>query len=218
MQSTGTSAQTDIDIRAMYDAEYAEGVTDYAYLLNGFREHADRIAFVMKKVWKWQPKSLLDVGCQKGHFGALCNWTHRPLQRLVGVDISPLVGNIARTQHGYHEVHILNASSYFDLKEQFDLVLCMELLEHVPNPKQVIANCMRHVKVGGRALFSTPDEDGPIDGKIHVRNYGEAGPIHDIQATIGVDYRISEAYLPSAFCEKPHWRGWAFVEVEKCSS
>jgi len=38
---------------------------------------------------------------------------------------------------------------------QFDLVTCMEMLEHVPDPASVVAACARLLKPGGTACFST---------------------------------------------------------------
>jgi len=37
----------------------------------------------------------------------------------------------------------------------FDVVTCMELLEHVPDPASTVAACARLLKPGGRAFFST---------------------------------------------------------------
>ncbi|MCC2645351.1 MAG: bifunctional 3-demethylubiquinol 3-O-methyltransferase/2-polyprenyl-6-hydroxyphenol methylase, partial [Burkholderiales bacterium] len=37
----------------------------------------------------------------------------------------------------------------------FDVITCMELLEHVPDPKIIIANCVKLLKPGGLAFFST---------------------------------------------------------------
>jgi len=38
---------------------------------------------------------------------------------------------------------------------QYDLVTCLEMLEHVPSPAQVIASIARLVKPGGHVIFST---------------------------------------------------------------
>ncbi|WP_417594505.1 bifunctional 2-polyprenyl-6-hydroxyphenol methylase/3-demethylubiquinol 3-O-methyltransferase UbiG [Oceanospirillum sp.] len=39
--------------------------------------------------------------------------------------------------------------------EQYDVVTCLEMLEHVPEPAKVIAACARLVKPGGQVFFST---------------------------------------------------------------
>jgi 2-polyprenyl-6-hydroxyphenyl methylase/3-demethylubiquinone-9 3-methyltransferase len=38
---------------------------------------------------------------------------------------------------------------------QFDVVTCMELLEHVPDPASTVAACAQLAKPGGRVFFST---------------------------------------------------------------
>ena len=38
---------------------------------------------------------------------------------------------------------------------QFDLVTCMEMLEHVPDPASVVRACAQLVKPGGQVFFST---------------------------------------------------------------
>ncbi len=38
---------------------------------------------------------------------------------------------------------------------QFDVVTCLEMLEHVPDPSSVVAACQRLVKPGGLVFFST---------------------------------------------------------------
>ncbi|WPP47798.1 bifunctional 2-polyprenyl-6-hydroxyphenol methylase/3-demethylubiquinol 3-O-methyltransferase UbiG [Pseudomonas sp. AN-1] len=42
-----------------------------------------------------------------------------------------------------------------ELPGQFDVVTCLEMLEHVPDPASVIAACQRLVKPGGQVFFST---------------------------------------------------------------
>jgi len=42
-----------------------------------------------------------------------------------------------------------------EMPESFDVVTCMEMLEHVPDPASVIAACARLVKPGGHVFFST---------------------------------------------------------------
>src|SRR4029450_12781241 len=41
------------------------------------------------------------------------------------------------------------------MPEGFDVVTCMEMLEHVPDPGSVVAACGQLVKPGGWAFFST---------------------------------------------------------------
>ena len=40
-------------------------------------------------------------------------------------------------------------------EEKFDVITCMEMLEHVPDPSSVIINCKRLLKPNGIIFFST---------------------------------------------------------------
>ena len=40
-------------------------------------------------------------------------------------------------------------------KSQYDVLTCMEMLEHVPNPDQIVMACSSGVKSGGHLYFST---------------------------------------------------------------
>ena len=42
-----------------------------------------------------------------------------------------------------------------EMPAAFDIVTCMEMLEHVPDPGSIVAACGRLVKPGGWAFFST---------------------------------------------------------------
>ncbi len=49
---------------------------------------------------------------------------------------------------------------------QYDVVTCMEMLEHVPDPQSVVKACAQLVKPGGHVFFSTINRNGkaPADG------------------------------------------------------
>ncbi len=44
--------------------------------------------------------------------------------------------------------------------QQYDVVTCMEMLEHVPDPQSVVHACARLVKPGGQVFFSTINRNG----------------------------------------------------------
>ena len=44
--------------------------------------------------------------------------------------------------------------------QQYDVVTCMEMLEHVPDPQSVVNACARLVKPGGHVFFSTINRNG----------------------------------------------------------
>jgi len=56
-----------------------------------------------------------------------------------------------------------------------DVVTCMEMLEHVPNPASVVEACARMVKPGGWVFFSTLNRN----------------PMSFIQAIVGAEYVLN---------------------------
>lgn len=49
---------------------------------------------------------------------------------------------------------------------QYDVVTCMEMLEHVPDPQSVVNACAKLVKPGGQVFFSTINRNGKAaDGR-----------------------------------------------------
>ncbi|VFT72422.1 3-demethylubiquinone-9 3-methyltransferase [Klebsiella aerogenes] len=44
--------------------------------------------------------------------------------------------------------------------QQYDVVTCMEMLEHVPDPQSVVHACARLVKPSGQVFFSTINRNG----------------------------------------------------------
>lgn len=195
-------------IQLLYEEHDAVMFPDFGLLLNGIREHIDRINTVCRLVHEVAPRSVLDIGCNRGLFGQLIRWNHQEKKFIVGVDISRLSYKYAKGVMGYDMTHTLNASEPFSLGIAFDLVLCMEILEHVPNPEQVVWNAYTHMCPGSIAIFSCPHELGEIDGEFHVRQV----PLQTLESWVHKHLSIRDSWtLPSTFCEKPKWQGWHFV-------
>jgi 2-polyprenyl-6-hydroxyphenyl methylase/3-demethylubiquinone-9 3-methyltransferase len=102
-------------------------------------------------------KQVLDIGCGGGilaeamvHHGA----------RVSAIDLAEASLSVAK-------LHLLESGLEIDYQkssaedfaeshpEQFDVVTCLEMLEHVPDPASVVAACQKLVKPGGLLFFST---------------------------------------------------------------
>lgn len=102
-------------------------------------------------------QSILDVGCGAG---LLCESLAQAGQQLTGIDMSPQVIAVAK-QHAkqsnlsieYQQIEV--EQLHQQSSQRFDVVTCMELLEHVPDPSQLIQACQRMLKPGGLIFFST---------------------------------------------------------------
>ena len=79
---------------------------------------------------------------------------------VTGIDLSDKALGVAR-------LHLLESGRVVDYQKQsaeehateapgkYDIVTCMEMLEHVPDPSSIVAACSRLVKPGGHVFFST---------------------------------------------------------------
>ena len=100
---------------------------------------------------------VLDVGCGGG---ILAEAMARRGARVTGLDLSEKALSVARLHAGASLIDVdyrLQAVEDFaaDEPSSFDVVCCMEMLEHVPNPQQTVASCAQLLKAGGVAVFST---------------------------------------------------------------
>jgi 2-polyprenyl-6-hydroxyphenyl methylase / 3-demethylubiquinone-9 3-methyltransferase len=100
-----------------------------------------------------QGARVLDVGCGGG---ILAEAMARRGAKVTGIDLSEKALRVA-------QLHLLESkldiryemSAVEDVAGEFELVTCMELLEHVPDPAAMVAACARLVRPGGQVFFST---------------------------------------------------------------
>ncbi|TXK95621.1 bifunctional 3-demethylubiquinol 3-O-methyltransferase/2-polyprenyl-6-hydroxyphenol methylase [Methylococcaceae bacterium CS1] len=115
-----------------------------------------RINFIQKFI-SLQDKRIVDVGCGGG---ILTEGLAKKGANMLGIDLSEDLIDIADL-HGLESGVTANykkisAESLAEAEpESFDHIVCMEMLEHVPEPGSVIAACAKMVKPGGYVFFST---------------------------------------------------------------
>jgi len=102
-------------------------------------------------------KKVLDVGCGGGILSE--SMAQRGAQ-VMGIDLAEKSLQVA-------QLHALEANVQLDYRcvavealaqekpQAFDVVTCMEMLEHVPDPASVVRACAALVKPGGHVFFST---------------------------------------------------------------
>jgi 2-polyprenyl-6-hydroxyphenyl methylase/3-demethylubiquinone-9 3-methyltransferase len=100
----------------------------------------------------------LDVGCGGG---ILTDALARQGAVAVGIDLSTKALKVAQLHaleagtHGVSYREISAEALAAEAPGQFDVVTCMEMLEHVPDPASVVKACAQLVKPGGWVFFST---------------------------------------------------------------
>jgi 2-polyprenyl-6-hydroxyphenyl methylase/3-demethylubiquinone-9 3-methyltransferase len=102
-------------------------------------------------------KKVLDVGCGGG---ILTESMSKEGAQVTGIDLSTKALKVAELHQLESGVSVRYQSiSAEDLArnepESFDVVTCMEMLEHVPNPASVVQACANLCKPGGTIFFST---------------------------------------------------------------
>lgn len=102
-------------------------------------------------------KNVLDIGCG----GGILSESMAALgANVTGIDLSDKALGVARLHllESGHTVRyeLVSAEAFAEANPaSFDIVTCMEMLEHVPDPASTVAACARLVKPGGQVFFST---------------------------------------------------------------
>ncbi len=100
---------------------------------------------------------VLDVGCGGGLLSE--GMAVRGAQ-VLGIDLAQASLDVAAAHAREHEVEVqYRCQSAEQLAEEqpgaFEIVTCLEMLEHVPDPARVVSACARAVQPGGTVFFST---------------------------------------------------------------
>ncbi|QBY05750.1 bifunctional 2-polyprenyl-6-hydroxyphenol methylase/3-demethylubiquinol 3-O-methyltransferase UbiG [Thalassotalea sp. HSM 43] len=100
---------------------------------------------------------IIDVGCGGG---ILAESLARLGAKVTGIDMGEEPLNVAKLHAlecgvdlNYQKIPVEEKAE--QCPEQFDVVTCMEMLEHVPDPASIVKACSDMVKPGGYVFFST---------------------------------------------------------------
>ncbi|EEZ00315.1 2-polyprenyl-3-methyl-5-hydroxy-6-metoxy-1,4-benzoquinol methylase [Vibrio sp. RC586] len=116
-----------------------------------------RLNYVLEKANGLFGKKVLDVGCGGG---ILAESMAREGAQVTGLDMGKEPLEVARL----HALETGTKLTYIQSTvedhaaanpQTYDVVTCMEMLEHVPDPLSVIQSCTKLVKPGGHVFFST---------------------------------------------------------------
>ena len=116
-----------------------------------------RVEYIERQFGSLHNQRIVDVGCGGG---ILSEALAERGAEVIGIDLAPQSLEVAR-------LHALETGVRVDYQEvavetlaaehagEFDVVTCLELLEHVPDPQSVVRACAQLVRPGGSVFFST---------------------------------------------------------------
>lgn len=116
-----------------------------------------RLGWITDQTGSLHDKKIIDVGCGGG---ILAESMAKAGAQVTGIDLAEKSLTVARL-HGLESgvpVDYKTISAEQMAQEQagqFDIVTCMEMLEHVPDPGSIVQACATLVKPGGWVFFST---------------------------------------------------------------
>ncbi|NVJ61284.1 MAG: bifunctional 2-polyprenyl-6-hydroxyphenol methylase/3-demethylubiquinol 3-O-methyltransferase UbiG [Gammaproteobacteria bacterium] len=116
-----------------------------------------RVDFIVQQVSGVEGKRILDVGCGGG---ILADALSQLGAEVTGIDMGEAPLNVAKL----HQLESGQSVEYKQITaeelaeqqpESFDIVTCLEMLEHVPDPSSIVRACHKLVKPSGDVFFST---------------------------------------------------------------
>ena len=117
-----------------------------------------RLSFIEEKSQGINGKTIVDIGCGGG---ILAESMAKLGAKVTGIDLAQDSLDVAKLhalESGLTNVDYqnINAEAFAaENSEQFDLVTCMEMLEHVPDPEAIVAAAAKACKPNGKVFFST---------------------------------------------------------------
>lgn len=146
------------------------GCPSIARLLSWGYEYLAMLEYLKGKILEYKPEKILDVGCGDGRLiYELKGYIHQ----CYGIDPSEIAINYAKA-FNFEENCNFDVKRVQDLIEQFDVVTCIEVLEHLPDSEieSFLTGVWNCVKSGGTLIITVPSAIIPLNAK-HYRHYTE---------------------------------------------
>jgi SAM-dependent methyltransferase len=162
-------------------------------------------------LWDLKGKLLLDVGCGLG--GKLLFYAEEGAKNIIGIDIRPksvqATAELAQAQESSigSRIHpVLADGEYLPFpSDSFDVVTCVNVLEHVTNPGSLLSECKRVLRPGGRFFLFFPPFYSPwgphLDGWINFpwpHLFFSERDLVKAAAQVEASKGLNDRYIPSA--------------------
>jgi SAM-dependent methyltransferase len=125
--------------------------------------HRSRFAMAVTLAKQLQGSCVLDYGCGDGTFLGMLAASGQGPQLAVGAELTPDIVNDCRDRfEGHPGLHFMLIADLGGAAEQgrYDAIYCMEVFEHVVEPRRLLEEFHRLLAPGGALVISVPIETG----------------------------------------------------------
>jgi 2-polyprenyl-3-methyl-5-hydroxy-6-metoxy-1,4-benzoquinol methylase len=148
--------------------------SDSAYLENYLSDeqlkfYANVVKLAHDKGVEYDDNFIADMGCSTGHLLMHIDDNYSPFG-LVGYDFCEPALEVGRKTS--HTIFFFNHDLYEPMNKNYEVIFCIQTLEHFEFPEIVLDNILSMMVVGSKAVITIPD--GDVDGffgKFHVRKW-----------------------------------------------
>ena len=165
-----------LKVRHAFDADlyrkyYTDDLSEFPVredIVYDVTKHDARFGWLLPRLFKLWPNSVLDIGCADGYLGlTLGRWGIRS----VGLNLYKPSIDLAKKRADLNRLPAKFLQQDFrDYNEKHDAVVFFEILEHLPNPKEALEKAYSLVKDGGHLYISTPMADKHIGISAHLKD------------------------------------------------
>lgn len=134
-------------------------------------ESIEKRKIVKKLIGSLKFQKLMDAGCGDGRF---CYDIKNYSKNIVGIDYSSKALRFAKAFNPNIKF-ILKDLANISFKEEFDVIVCIETLEHIPHEKlkKVIKNFYRALKPKGKLIITVPSTNVKVERK-HYQHFNDS--------------------------------------------
>ena len=114
-----------------------------------------RSEYISKKI-NLEGLDVLDIGCGGG---ILSESLTKKGANVTAIDLADGPLNVAKLRAQKTKLNInyqkISSSDLAETGKKYDVITCLEMLEHVPDPTKVVTDCQKLLKKDGHVFFST---------------------------------------------------------------